>query len=450
MQAELAPPPAGLAVALLPRRRDEARLYGLTVRNRVWLRPRIPAVSAVINPPIYGIFGLATRSLRTVKILHIGKYFPPFCGGMETFLRDLAHAQARSGLDVSVLAHNHRFGEGAQEERAEAAGGTLHLLRAATRGTLAFTPLSPGYRRLLARLIAARGPDLIHIHAPNPNAFWLLTLAAARRIPWVVHWHSDVVASPRDWRLRLGYQGYRPFEQRLLRRARAVAVTSEAYWRSSEPLRPWAGRCRVIPLGMEPARIRAAAAAGDAAWGAGLRVLAVGRLTYYKGFEYLIRAAAGRPGLSVRIVGEGEQRPLLEREIAAANAGDQVRLMGRRSDPEVAALMAECDLLCLPSVERTEAFGMVLLEAMACAKPCLVTDVAGSGMSWVVKDKITGFVTRAEDAAALRRALAEAKRLKTAGGLAEMGERGRERFIQEFAIDRTVERLNALYQDVLE
>ena len=106
--------------------------------------------------------------------------------------------------------------------------------------------------------------------------------------------------------------------------------------------------------------------------------------------------------------------------------------------------MADCDCLCLPSIERTEAFGMVLLEAMYSGKATVISDVEGSGMGWVVDDGVTGIKVAPADADALAAAL---KRLAAdREDLAEMGQRGKEKFDQQFEINHAVEGLIEIYR----
>ncbi|MEZ5583162.1 MAG: glycosyltransferase [Candidatus Competibacteraceae bacterium] len=232
-----------------------------------------------------------------------------------------------------------------------------------------YAPISPSFPFWLARAIHAFKPALLHFHVPNTSAFWALLTPAARRLPWIIHWHSDVVSSQIDRRLALAYRLYRPWEQRLLAASRAIIVTSPNYLHASEALRPWRDKCRVIPLGLDPARI-AEPASNDvnhaqSRWGeASCKLLAMGRLTYYKGFEVLVRAVADIANVRLIIVGKGEQHRRLEYLIETLGLGDRVVLAGSQTDAELSALWATCDIFCLPSLERTEAFGLVLLEAM--------------------------------------------------------------------------------------
>ena len=215
-------------------------------------------------------------------------------------------------------------------------------------------------------------------------------MPAARRLPSVVHWHADVVASMIDTRLATAYRLYRPFEQRLLATSKAIIATSPTYLAASAALMPWRDRCHIIPLGLDANRIaepdpamqqRAAALWGQAAF----RVLAIGRLTYYKGHDVLIRAVAELAESRTLIVGTGDQRDRLRALIDSLSLGNQVLLPGFQTEADLNALLESCDVLCLPSLERTEAFGLVLLEAMRFRKPVIVSDIAGSGVGWVVR-----------------------------------------------------------------
>ncbi|MEM1190968.1 MAG: glycosyltransferase [Pseudomonadota bacterium] len=365
---------------------------------------------------------------------------------METFLRDLMSAQTAQGLDVAAIVHASDAGVRSVSESPMEQGQLLRVVRVARWFTAAFAPVSPSFPLQLNRLIRIRQPDILHIHMPNASAFWCLLLPRARRTLWVVHWHADVLASSHSAVLRWLYWLYRPLEQRVLRRAARIINTSPPYAESSEPLSTHRDRCSVAPLGIADSS-STEAVTQDEQDDSILRTLFVGRLTYYKGLSYLIRAVAGLDSVELRIVGSGEERKALIGLVKALRVEERVRFLGSLTDEEVELELSACDCLCLPSIERTEAFGLVLLEAMRTGRATLATRVAGSGMSWVVRDGETGLLVDPEDDHAIKLALKKLRddpetRLR-------MGAAGRIRFLELFTIQKIVAQLVGIYLSCL-
>ena len=374
-----------------------------------------------------------------MRILHVGKYFPPAAGGMERFLGDLVAAQRRQGDDVSVLVHEHR------EQPAQ---DPPWLMRCPVWLRLVFSPISPSFPLRLARAIARFKPQVLHVHMPNPSAFWALMLPSARSLPWVVHWHSDVELSKPA--VRLFYLAYRVLERALLERAESIVVTSKRYLDASVPLRPWRDKSHVVPLGVDSSRLPDVKPTTDldSLWpGTGLRVLAVGRLTYYKGFDTLVQAVIGDNDKQLVIVGEGEERTALERLIRESRERPAVRLAGEVDDETLRRLFASCDVFCLPSCERTEAFGIVLLEAMRYCKPIIASDLPGSGVTWVARQGQNALLVPPRDVAAWRAALAMLAHSPAKRQL--LGHLGHERYAREFDIGPIARRLGRVCEHAI-
>lgn len=367
-----------------------------------------------------------------LRILHVGKFFPPYRGGMEVFLADLIHEQRRQGVDAHALVH----GDPEPDDPA-------WLERVPVQFNLVYAPMAMGFRRALGRAIERIRPDVLHLHLPNNSALWVLTLPIARRVPWVIHWHSDVVVSNIKWSVALAYMLYRPFEQALLERAQQVFATSPPYLEASNALRAWRDKCEIVPLGLDLRTVPVAVTLRlDQGWRSDtrLRLLSIGRLTYYKGFETLIRAVSAMPGVELLIAGEGELRASLEeliRQCTPDGSPAPVRLTGAVSDENKHALFAQCDIFCLASRERTEAFGIVLLEAMLHQRPCIVTDLPGSGMPWVIAQARTGLHVPFEDIEAWRSTIA---RLQHDGALRERLGRNGPKALQRYFGIRACER----------
>lgn len=372
-----------------------------------------------------------------MRVLHLGKYFPPVPGGIERFLDELTLAQAAAGLQPAVLAHD----PAASAQHADR--GRL-VQRCRSYGEVLFVPLCPGWPGMLSRVIREWRPQLLHLHVPNPSVFWALLSPAARRIPWVVHWHADIPLDAAHRGLRLAYPAYALLERALLARAARIIATSQAYLDASVALAPHRARCRVIPLGLADAP-----AAGIAPeWPSpGLRLLAVGRLAYYKGFAQLIEALSRVENVSLVLMGRGPGEAALRAQIATLGLQSRVRLLAAASDADVEAAYRACDALCLPSIDRAEAFGLVLLEAMRAGRAVLASDLGGSGMREVVVNGQTGLQVPPGDVSALATALCRLR--DESDSRRRWGEAGQQRFLANYRIEPVAAAISSLYRELV-
>jgi rhamnosyl/mannosyltransferase len=356
-------------------------------------------------------------------------------------MHDLLWAHTALGIDCGAVVH-------APDLSGRAEDGAIRLWQARCLGNLLYAPVSPGFPIWLGRALAEFAPDVLHFHLPNTSAFWALLLPAARRIPWVVHWHADVITPLSSLAMRTAYRAYRPFEQAMLRGAQAVIATSPPYLASSEPLSSWREKCHCIPLGLATDQLPNLSAEthqwAETQWSlATRRVLAIGRLSHYKGFGYLVDAVRHLPEASCLIVGDGEMRCELAAQIASSNAAGRIRLAGRLPLDKLHALIASCEVFCLPSVERTEAFGLVLAEAMAYGKPVVGCAIPGSGVGWVIEDGVNGLLAKPMDGEDL------ARKIRMALERPEFGVAGLARVTTEFSMERVAERIRGVYCEVL-
>lgn len=370
-----------------------------------------------------------------MKILQLSKFYPPDHGGIESVARDLSAGFVRQGCEVEVLCAHKRWRTG--EER-DASG--VRITRAASLGMWLSTSMAPALPWLLWR--RRRAPDVVHVHMPDPLAA-LAVWCARPRAALVVHWHSDVV------RQRIARHVYRPLERWLLRRADAVIATSRAYADSSPALQAVRSKVAVIPIGT------AAPQAPDPRLVARLReryggarvVFALGRMTYYKGWEVLIEAARRLPEDVLVVIGGGgpdlpSYRALAERAGMAA----RVRFAGPLSAASVEAHFALAQVFCMASTLRAEAFGVATLEAMARGKAVVATTIEGSGLGWLHQHGVTGLQVPPRDAPALAEALC--KLLDDAQLRARCGEAGRARWAALFTAETMADQTLALYRQL--
>lgn len=382
-----------------------------------------------------------------MKILHLGKYYPPFYGGIENFMCSLMEQQKKEGHQVSAIVHHHIKKRIFIKECIN----EINVYRVPIWGQLLYTPVSPSFGYYLQKIIKIEKPDLIHIHTPNLSAFWCLTFPCARETPWVIQWQSDVVGAVPDLKIKILYPFYRFFEKSLLKNARKIIVATPPYAQTSKPLEKFENKVEVVPLALPTNSLAGFNRQKPNKVGSEVNLLMIGRLTYYKGHSVIIEAVEKlkKKGFyfHLNIVGQGELKPEIELQIQQLQLEEHVTLLGNLSDKDLTEELNNTDLLCLPSIERTEAFGIVLLEAMQASKPCLVTDVDGSGMSWVVQDGKTGFVVKYNDVDSLVGKLCFIARNTEL--LAIYGEVGRKRFDEVFNIKSVSHEITSLYHEVL-
>ena len=219
----------------------------------------------------------------------------------------------------------------------------------------------------------------------------------------ILHWHSDIIKQ----KSMLWF--YRPLQQWLIRRADLILGTTPVYLTKSPYLKEVADRCACLPIGVCPVPPMPDKESIVHAKYPGKKIIfSLGRLVPYKGFEYLIRAALLLPDdYIVLIGGNGPLRYDLERDIDTYGVSDKVKLLGRIHEEDLPAYYHACTLFCLPSVQKTEAFGIVQIEAMSCGKPVVATDIPESGVPWVNEHGVSGMNMPPKDPEALAEAILE-------------------------------------------
>jgi rhamnosyl/mannosyltransferase len=361
-----------------------------------------------------------------MKILHVYKDYFPILGGIENHIKTLAEAQTAANHHVTVLVTN----PGSQLDYEELNG--VHIWRASRLATVASTPLTITLPLKLRQL----QPDITHLHFPYPIGEVSQWLWGQGR-PYVITYHSDIVKQQSLLRL------YRPFMQKVLQGAARILPTSHNYIHSSPILRPLAHKCTVVPLSVQTAHFQNIPPLIPPAPVPTL--LFIGRHRYYKGVDDLLRAM---PQLQARLLigGDGPMRPQWQQLTQAQGLTDRVQFLGELDDAQLPRLYASADIFVLPANARSEAFGKVLLEAMAAGLPCITTEV-GTGTSFVVQHGVSGLVVPPQQPDKLAEAIASL--LGDPDLRRRMGQAGQARVRQEFTPEQMVARVTAVYKSVI-
>lgn len=361
-----------------------------------------------------------------MRIVHVYKDYYPVLGGIENHVRVLAEAQAAAGHEVTVLVTN----PGRQTEAATLNG--VRVIKAGRLGTVASTPLAPGLPGALRRLAA----DVTHLHAPYPLGEVAQWLAGPAR-PYVITYHADVTRPAQRAIMRV----YGPLFRRVLRGATRVLATSPNYAATSPYLQAVRERVAIVPLGVDPVRFAPAPLPEGP-----FTLLFVGLLRHYKGVDDLLRALPALPEARLVVAGDGPKRAELEALAHELGLAERVKFLGRVPHEALPGLYHAAHALVLPANSRAEAFGTVLLEAMASGRPCVTTEV-GSGMAYVVQHEATGLVVPPRDPAALAAALS--RLAADRAWCARLGAAGRARVEAEFTLERMIRRVEGIYGEVI-
>ncbi len=370
-----------------------------------------------------------------MRILELGKFYPPERGGMETLLQIWAEGFQQRGHQVTCIVAN----RSRRTETISHPNLTIHRL--ASLGSLFSTSLCPAYTSATQR----HPSDVIHAHFPNPLAD-VAVLRAPPNVPVVVHWHSDIVRQ----KALMGL--YQPIQSALLRRANRIVVATPQHLEFSAWLAPFKEKVDVIPFGLdlgryqptpalltEAARLRSESKAGCV-------FLNIGRLVGYKGQRYAVEALRDVPDAELWLVGTGPLEAELRSIAANVGVADRIRFWGNVPDNQLPALLHACDVFLFPSVTPNEAFGLVLVEAMACAKPLLACHLR-SGVTYVCRSGDNGVLVPPYDAPALAQAmgaLAASRSIRN-----DLGHRGRLRARREFSHDVMLDQHLKLFKTLM-
>lgn len=370
-----------------------------------------------------------------MKVLQIGKFYP-IRGGVEKVMFDMMMGLSQEHVYCDMLC-------AAAEQQQP---GTILLneyarvLCVPTSIKLAATMISPAMIFQLRKIQSEY--DVIHIHHPDPMACLALFLSGYKG-PVVLHWHSDILKQKTLLKL------YRPLQNWLLRKARFIVGTTPVYVRESPFLQKVQCKVTSIPIGISEVKPSLERVADIRAKYAGKKIIfSLGRLVEYKGYEYLIKAARRlNDDCVVLIGGKGPLKEHLLDLIDEQGVADRVKLIGFIGDKELPDYFGACDLFCLSSIWKTEAFAIVQLEAMACGKPVVATNIPESGVSWVNRNGVSGLNVDPQNADALAEAIITI--LSDEQLYRRLSEGARQRYETLFTKKLMTENCLAMYQALL-
>lgn len=372
-----------------------------------------------------------------MNVLQLGKFYP-VKGGVEKVMYDLASGLSEKGIRCDMLCAS---GKGEQGHKKINENSDLWYTK--TWMKVAATTISPSMIFKLRKM--CNKYDIVHIHHPDPMSALALWLSGYKG-KVILHWHSDILKQKQLLKL------YKPLQDWLLQRSALILGTSPVYVQESPFLADVQEKIDALPIG-----VNSMARTNDEEKNIlALRqkyegkkiVFSMGRLVGYKGYKYLIDAATYLPDDYVILIGgEGPLKEELQEQIDRKGLGEKVKLIGFVKDDELYTYFGGCDLFCLSSTQRTEAFAIVQVEAMSCGKPVVATQIPGSGVPWVNEDGVSGINVPIEDSSAIAEAIQNICSEKSV--YQSYGEHALERYKKLFTKDDMLEKCIDFYKHLL-
>lgn len=369
-----------------------------------------------------------------MKVLQVGKFYP-VQGGVEKVMYDLMTGLSEAGIDCDMLCAGL---EG--DNREVALNAQARLLICKSWFKLAATMISPA---MIGRLRNICGQyDIIHVHHPDPMAC-LALFCSGYKGKVVLHWHSDILKQ--KFLLKL----YRPLQNWLIRRADLIVGTTPVYLEESPFLMNVQQKTACVPIGIDAIQPDLAAIEAIRNQYPGKKIIfSLGRLIGYKGYTYLVDAARFLDDRYLILIGgTGPLQETLQRQIESSGLTEKVKMLGYISDKDLPAYYGACDLFCLSSIQKTEAFGIVQIEAMSCGKPVVATRIPHSGVAWVNAEQESGINVPPENAKELAEAIHSI--LKDEKVYAGFSHRAKIRYESWFTQDKMIQKCLDLYQELM-
>ena len=326
-----------------------------------------------------------------MKVLHTVKYFYPSKGGMESAVQDIIKSVSlhTKEIDFTVFSNCHK----PTMKTEKFLYNNINLIKEATPLIFKSQPLNFLYPTLKSQVIDT---DIIHHHYPFPNMeYWIVrNKKLLRNKKLIITWHANINNS----RWSLIEKIYNPLIEKILDIAEYIVVTSPQLYENSKVLHKYIQKVKVVPLSFNSELIVNSTTKRYPGLGK-FNLLYVGKLRKYKGVEFLIEAIKTLD-VKLTIIGDGEREKAIRKLISNYGLESKVELFKNIPLEDLKIFYKNSSLFVLPSINETEAFGIVQLEALANGLPVINTSL-NSGVPFVSLNGVTGLTVPPKNSEAL-------------------------------------------------
>lgn len=376
-----------------------------------------------------------------MKILHISKFPCPPYGGVEQYVENLCeygnNKNSNYKYELIFSSNKRKFDK------------KFNSYSAYTFGKIFSAQISPQLPIKIRNIIKQQKIDIFHGHSPNP---WSdLSIILNKNSPSVLTWHSDIVKQKQI------YFFYKHIEKSSLKIVKKIIVPSQSHFISSNVLskHKWIEeKIEIIPLSIdvkkliEPIQSNIEIDQINSLIGNEQFCLSVGRHVYYKGYEYLIEAFSKIQDKKIKLilVGHGILTNKLRLLISKNKLNNRVKIIPEISLNSLKYLYKNCSFFLLPSIEKSEAFGLASAEAMVFSKPTIVCDLNNGVNELNIKNHTSLFV-KPRDVDDLTNAIDSF--VKDDLLIKEFGQNAKKHVLKNYSFESSIKKLNSVYEEIL-
>ena len=374
-----------------------------------------------------------------MKILIVTPYFPPHIGGAENSAYKIAKGlKEKCNWEIVVITTNYE-----KRERKEEIIDGLKIYRLPFWFKISNTPINPMWLFSIHKILKEERPDIIKTHSPVPFISDI-TFLIAGKIPLLMTYHSGSMMKPLSIWNPLIFIYELIFLPMLFRKSKKIICTSPKFMRQN--LNKYKDKTNLVTPGVDtkvfkPSREKST---ND--------VLYIGRIeknSDWKGIRFLIEAISIvkqiRPDINLRLVGAGDRVDHFKMYAQKLGISKNVKFVGSKIKNELLAEYQNSKIIVLPSITDSEQLPNVLLEAMACKKPVIASNVGG--VPYAVDNGKNGLIVPPKDPQAIADAIIK---ILTNPQLAKkMGEEGREKVIKYFTWEKQINTTKELIEQIL-
>ena len=374
-----------------------------------------------------------------MKVVVIAPYFPPHIGGMENYAYNIGkRLKEKYGWEVVVVTSNHEERKYKEEQM-----DGMKIYRLPRWFKISNTPVNPMWLFSIRRILIEERPDIINAHSPVPFISDITSLTAGK-IPLVTTYHSGSMIKPSSIWNPLIFLYELLFLPMIFRKSQKIICCSPVLMRQN--LKKYKDKANYVTPGVDtkvfkPSRERST---ND--------VLYVGRIeknSDWKGIIYLLEAILIakriKPDISLRLVGSGDRVEYFKMYAQKLGINKNVKFVGSKIINELILEYQNSKVIVLPSITDSEQLPAVLLEAMACKKPVIASDVGG--IPFVIDNDANGLLVPPKDPKALAEAVT--KILNNSELAKKMGENGYKKVKENFTWEKQIKKTNDFFTEII-